>query len=427
MIEFLIQLLVPLALMFYRFQRRNKFILRATVFGVLLLAISLLWYIPVFDIKNEALSYFVFYLAAYLLCFLYVWLLFDMPLINMVFFAVGAFLAQNLSHHIFELGMRVVGVPAGNEYDEIWMLLTLGAIYAAVYSVFYFGVIDRLKPEGFMRIPKTSLAIALAFFLVMIILGVSIRHLNGDIIAVFTIAIVYEVYSVILDIFILCMQFSVFTNGRLRESNEELEKRIEHESRYYEIVHANVDEINIKCHDLKHQISALKHMNDNVERKSAISELEDSVMIYDSIAKTGNEAFDCLLTEKCIYCKRNGINFAVIADGKCLSHMRYTDIYVLFGNAIDNAIEGVLRIADTSKRIITLKVNEKHGQIFIHLENYCEEKLKIVNGFPLSKKEGKGHGFGVRSMTYIVKKYNGNMSVCCEGNLFCVDILIPLA
>ena len=159
--------------------------------------------------------------------------------------------------------------------------------------------------------------------------------------------------------------------------------------------------INIKCHDLKHQIAALGSMKDESERKSSIDELGQAIMIYDSIAKTGNDALGCLLTEKGMYSQSKNINFTYMADGKLLSDMKYGDIYSLFGNAIDNAFESVLKTQDVSRRVVGLKVFERGGQKCIHIENWCENPPVMSNGLPVTSKKDDGHGFGMKSILYI--------------------------
>ena len=335
---------------------------------------------------------------------------------------------QNLAHHIFELIMRVIGVSAGSEYDKIEWLLVLAAVYVAIYAVYFFVYIRRLQPEDFQNLQKTStLAVAGAFLLVMVILGIFVRHIRTDLFSAAVVAIGYELYSVILDFLIIGLQFGVFRNSRLMENNTELERRLEREAQYYDTANTNMDLINIKCHDLKHQIAALANMSDESERKSSIDELKQAIMIYDSVAKTGNDALDCLLTEKGLYCQSNGITFSYMADGAGLNYMKYGDIYALFGNALDNAFESVMKADDRNKRVVALKVFERGGQTCIHIENYCEKPPQISDGLPVTTKKGEGHGFGMKSIRYIVKKYGGNFTVRCESNMFSLDILLPLS
>lgn len=425
MITFFIQLLIPLALMFYRFKRRKHFVVKIIVFGAIFCGISIAWrsinYLP---FVPDKLEYYIYYLTGYTLAFIYTLICFEMPVFDLLFFVVAAFLVQNFSHHAFELLMRLMGVPISMEYGNFMYLFILGMIYAIVYTLFFFVFMKRLKQEDFTRLPKGyTLIVAVVFLLVMIILGVYVKHIRSDLLSISAVGIGYELYSVTLVILIIGLQFGLFDKGRLKSSNEELELRLEREAKYYEIARANMEQINIKCHDLKHQIAALTSMRDAEERRSCIAELQEAVDIYSSIAKTGNAALDCVLTDKGMYCQRNKITFTVIADGDCLANIKYGDIYSLFGNAMDNAIESVMKEAE-GKRIIGLRVQERSGMVSVHLENYFSGTLHISDGFPVTSKKGD-HGFGLKSIRYIVDKYDGNLTISVKNNMFNLDILLP--
>jgi sensor histidine kinase regulating citrate/malate metabolism len=271
------------------------------------------------------------------------------------------------------------------------------------------------------------LALAASFALVLIILGVYIRHMQAELLQNMGIAIVYETYSVILDVFLICLLIGLFRTNKLQDDANELERRLAQEGHYYEMTQANMELINIKCHDLKHQIAALRSMDDSAERSAEIEELQNAVMIYDNYAKTGNEALDCVLTEKGLFCNQKGIRFTYMADGSGLSHMRYMDIYSLFGNALDNAIENVTKIADENKRIISLRMFVRAGFVNIHVENYCEDMPTIKNGLPVTTKtDTNRHGYGLRSIRYIAQKYGGNFNFHVTDNTFCLSVLIPV-
>lgn len=63
-----------------------------------------------------------------------------------------------------------------------------------------------------------------------------------------------------------------------------------------------IDLINVKCHDLKHQISALN----GVIPPDEVKALQETVNIYDSIFKTGNHALDIVLTNRSLLCEKEG-------------------------------------------------------------------------------------------------------------------------
>lgn len=419
-----LQLLVPIALIFCRFKRRKYFLWRLVGFGLLFSGLSALYYSPNAIPIPAGGGYYLYYILAYAYVFLYVWLCFDMPFLTMLFFVLQGFLIQNFSHHIFMLIMRAASVPLGQEYSKFEYLVLLTGIYAIVYSVYYFVIIRKVKLREISTVPKISVGVALVFLLVMIVLGIYVRHINEELRQNSTAIIGYELYSCILVFFIICMHFGVFNIGKLQESNEQLERRIEQESRYYEISRSNVEEINMRCHDLKHQISALRNMRGE-EKQQVITELENSLRVYESLVKTGNEALDYVLMDKGINCANNNINFTVIADGKLISHVSYNDIYVLFGNALDNAIESVMKIENEKQRIISLKIQEHGGMAHVHIENTCKEQPRFSGGLPLTTKTDEGHGYGVRSIKYIVEKYGGNLTVTLNNEIFALDFLIP--
>lgn len=75
-----------------------------------------------------------------------------------------------------------------------------------------------------------------------------------------------------------------------------------------------------------------------------------------------------------------------MVDGSMLNFMKTTDVYALFGNLMDNAIESVIKEEDDEKRIISISVKEKiREHIFIlritamsksHLMMDCQLQLK---------------------------------------------------
>jgi sensor histidine kinase regulating citrate/malate metabolism len=185
----------------------------------------------------------------------------------------------------------------------------------------------------------------------------------------------------------------------------------------------NIDIINIKCHDMKYQISRLGEKISEEEKK----ELEKAITIYDSSLKTGNETLDVILAEKSLICEKNNIKFDCMADGQKLSFMSASDIYSLFGNAIDNAIEGVSTITDLEKRIITLTVKESFGMVYVRIENFFSGTLVFENELPVSTKSNKEyHGFGLKSIKMLIDKYNGTFTINTSNEIFKLNMLFPL-
>lgn len=242
-----------------------------------------------------------------------------------------------------------------------------------------------------------------------------------------TTLIICRLYGVIACALGLFMQFNISRGNQLEHDNEMLEYMLHLEKQQHEMARENIDIINIKCHDLKYQIAALENMDSRDQRRKSIEELERSVMIYDSLIQSGNDAFDLILTEKSLICKKYRIKFSYIVDGEKLNFMEVSDICSLFGNALDNAIESVIPAAE-ERRIISLRVTSEGEMLLIHLENYCTQPPSFEDGLPVTTKEDKEfHGFGTRSIRYIIGRYGGDVSMSVSEDRFSLDILFSLS
>ena len=136
------------------------------------------------------------------------------------------------------------------------------------------------------------------------------------------------------------------------------------------------------------------------------------------------QQLDTILTARSLQCQREGIVLTCTADGSALDFMNAMDISILFGNALDNAIESVSIIPEQEKRLIHLTVSRQKSFVRIHMENCYEGELKMVGGMPVTRKQDTDfHGFGLKSIGTIVDKYGGSMTVRAENGWFELRVL----
>ena len=115
------------------------------------------------------------------------------------------------------------------------------------------------------------------------------------------------------------------------------------------------------------------------------------------------------------------------ADAGQMGFMHVMDVCSIFGNAIDNAIECVCKIADEDKRLIKVTVYTQNHFLLIRIENYCESPVTFDSGLPVTTKaDSQMHGYGVKSIKQAVEKYRGHLDVEQEENWFRITALIPL-
>ena len=226
---------------------------------------------------------------------------------------------------------------------------------------------------------------------------------------------------------ILYLQHSMFRGSAMQKEITTLNLLREQQKEQYELSRENIELINHKCHDLKHQIRALQAEEQSDRRDAFLEEIADSIGIYDSVVKTGNDVLDTILTEKSLMCRANEIEISCVADGGKLTFMDPVDLYTIFGNALDNAIEEVLRFDDRDRRQIDVVIYAREKLLHIEITNPRATALTFEGDLPKTTKGDNGyHGFGLKSIRRTVESYGGWISLDTSDECFVLRILLPI-
>lgn len=218
---------------------------------------------------------------------------------------------------------------------------------------------------------------------------------------------------------------SCYNNAVLRELDA-VQKTLQTQYQQYMQSRESIDVINMKYHDLKHQIQYLRSEPDPQKRNTFLDRIEDEIKSFELQNKTGNAVLDTILTSKGLYCLKQDITLTSVADGKLLDFMEVVDICNIFGNTLENAIESVLRIQDKEKRLIHVTVSQVNDFVMIRIENYYEGLLKIDGEEYLTTKQDRlFHGYGIKSIKYTAHRYDGAVYINTDNNWFDIKIVIP--
>lgn len=222
----------------------------------------------------------------------------------------------------------------------------------------------------------------------------------------------------------LLYQSSLYHFCGLEREKDGIQKLLEESEVQYAAAKRNAELINIKCHDLRHMIRHFRlqgRVDDGV-----FAEMEQAVREYDSSIRTGNPALDVILTEKSAQCAALGIGFTCMAEAQGLEYIKPVDLYVLFGNALENAIEATQLLEEPEKKQISLTVRRTGELYSVHLQNYTDRVIQFVGDVPLTGKDDKqNHGFGVKSMRLLAEKYEGELHFRQEGDVVELYLLLP--
>lgn len=199
--------------------------------------------------------------------------------------------------------------------------------------------------------------------------------------------------------------------------------------KYYKELQKSQKELRNVKHDIKNHIisiSKLLSMNKIDSAQKYLSEILNKSNFSKSKIKTGNYIADAILNEKYDKAKLNGIDFRCDISLPKLKISDF-DICVIFGNALDNAIEACDRISSPDVyKFISVKSCIVKSYLILEFKNSTINK-NVMTASLISKKENSDmHGIGLESMKAAADKYNGIMDISLKPNLFLLSLMLPL-
>lgn len=418
-IQFLVELLLAECLFLPTLRRRPGFAWRLAIGLAVLALFSAAWpagwtgFVKVLK-----------YLGIFSLSTVLLWQSFVISLWEAVFIGSAAYAVQHIAYNL--------GIPLflyshfpDTVFGKMLFDASMLGVYALVYGAAYQLLGRRLRLKELRASQNRALIVFIIAMLTLVVLLNYARFLDRAMLSP-ALELTLASYAIIGCLFALFIQFFLVQHLTLWQKLE-VSEQLMHSQQQYHMAEETIECINLKCHDLKHQLTALRHSMNDPAASTALQNMENSVMIYDAYVHTGNKALDVILTEKSLLCVKNGITLTCMADGEILSEINSPDLYAIFGNILDNAMESVSVLSDPEQRAIGLTVQKQGNLAVIHAENYFDHPIHMENGLPqTTKQDSRFHGFGLRSVQMLAEKYGGSLSVSTEENIFRLNVLIPM-
>lgn len=371
-------------------------------------------------------SAFITYFSMEMLGFGLLWICFDTNWKMPLFYSMMAFNMRHGMYLIKQLIFSFIRDTAQQRYrydSPFYWLVCFVAVVIALPAIV--AIISICHKRPYQKISSTAL-IAFAVFTTILSNVLNLFQL-GVWATSSTIPLMYalDIFNLIASSMMILVMFKTISSTRLAEENAHIRQMRYEEQKQYLINKENIDTINIKCHDLRHQIRELKRSGAPVSEE-ALTNIENAIRIYDTKVKSGNESLDIILQEKSLICNNNNIVFNCITDGQLLNFMNDVDIYSLFGNIIDNAIESCMKIKDANERIIMLKIHQVAGGVIAYEENPYSGQVRFEDGLPATSKDDvRVHGYGMKSIRLITQQYHGTMQISTKNKAFRLTLYFP--
>lgn len=186
------------------------------------------------------------------------------------------------------------------------------------------------------------------------------------------------------------------------------------------------EDVSIIRHDMKNMLIFI----DKYLAKGEIEKAREYILeITDSINKTkvmhitGVASIDCVLNSILSSTEKNNIEFVTNIDEHALNKIEDLDLAIILANALSNATEN----NGGDRKFVKLSIYSYKNDLIIVISNSVNKD--VINENPnlnTNKNNLELHGFGIKSIKRIAKKYNGFADFYQEKNIFYCVVKLPI-
>ena len=174
----------------------------------------------------------------------------------------------------------------------------------------------------------------------------------------------------------------------------------------------------------------LKDELEHGKRENVLESLEKIIShidVSESICQSGNSTVDALINFKYAAAKEQGVRFILKIFIPGTLPIDQCDLGVILGNSLDNAITAAAQCRNHEK-LVRITIGVKKGALVIVVKNPYEQELKRnkTGSFLSTKSDSAGHGYGVGSIQKAAEKYNGEVLIETENQVFSIMIILSM-
>lgn len=213
-------------------------------------------------------------------------------------------------------------------------------------------------------------------------------------------------------------------NAKLRTTNHQLELQ----TIQYESLQERILETRRANHDLRHHVAAMNsylEKEDYESLKTYFSAFSRQLPASSSMVYTQHSGINMVLAYFAQVAHENRVRFDVKMDIPASLTVSDSDLTVLLGNLVENAVEACCSQKD-GQRIIRICGKQSGDTLLFTIDNTYDHPVKQnQSGVYLSSKHS-GEGIGIESARSIAKRLGGYLDVTQDDGFFCVSIVIRL-
>lgn len=205
---------------------------------------------------------------------------------------------------------------------------------------------------------------------------------------------------------------------------EQYERHLKSQVKHLDEILLKQEELRRVRHDMTNQLVAIQgyfHEGDIAGGEAYVTSLLQNLQTPSARIKTGNSALDAILSTKKALAESKGITVNMDVQISNRLPLEPVDVCVIFGNALDNAIEACDRLTEGEKRIQLMLV-QREGKLLCHLINTALGDN--LNVHITSKLDKENHGFGFVNLKEALEKYGSEPVINYKDGRFSLKFIV---
>lgn len=225
--------------------------------------------------------------------------------------------------------------------------------------------------------------------------------------------------SAILILIITLLIFWFYSyNQKKNQKFMELQLQLQKEydmAQYYKMLLKQDENQKILIHDIKKHLQSIATLNENDEREKItayIDRIIHSSDLQDSVHVCDNELLNSILCRYIQCCTEQMISFRTDIRSGSVDFLTEDDLTSLFSNLLENALEAAGNLPQSFIELNSVYRTNSSLTILTMINSCRKDPFSNETGSLISRKPDKlRHGFGMKSIQRIVRKYCGDMQV----------------
>lgn len=223
----------------------------------------------------------------------------------------------------------------------------------------------------------------------------------------------YDTVAVFCTLGLLVNTFSaLYLYERLAKQNETIQaeqqyrQHLKEQLKHLDDIVAKQEELRRFKHDMSNQLVALETYFEQDDRSEGRAHIQALMQWFDEARPTvytGNTALDAILSTKKTLAERQGIRFSTLLQIEKDLPIAPVDICVIFGNALDNAIEACGKVKTADKHIDVVMIQQE-DEVFCKITNTTFAPTQGT--LKTTKADKENHGFGLMNLKRVLEKYD---------------------